>query len=96
VSATTTTAQINLVLSPEDRARVGHIEVLARSGADGVQALLDLLTEPSWAVRRAVIAALASVEDAALEGLGEILVQRRDHEGRLAATVDALDSITPA
>jgi HEAT repeat protein len=90
VSATTTTAQINLVLSPEDRARVGRIEALARSGAEGVPALLDLLTDPSWAVRRAVIAALASIDDAALEGLGDVLVKRRDHEGRLAAAVDAL------
>jgi HEAT repeat protein len=90
VSATTTTAQINLVLSPEDRARVSRIEALARSGAEGVPALLDLLTDPSWAVRRAVIAALASIDDAALEGLGDVLVKRRDHEGRLAAAVDAL------
>ena len=90
MSATTTTAPINLVLSPEDRARVGRVEALARSGAAGVTALLDLLTDPSWAVRRAVVAALASVEDAAVDGLRQILVERRDHEGRLAAAVDAL------
>ena len=86
----TTTAPTNLVLSPEDRARVARIEALARSGADGVDPLLELLTDPSWAVRRAVIAALASVEDAAVEGLGHILLSRREHEGRLAAAVDAL------
>lgn len=90
MSATTITAAINLVLSPEDRARVGRIEALARSGAEGVASLLELLTDPSWAVRRAVIAALASIDGAALEGLGDILVERRGHEGRLAAAVDAL------
>jgi HEAT repeat protein len=92
VSATnsTTTAPSNLVLSPEDRARVSRVEALARSGAAGVSSLLDLLSDPSWAVRRAVVAALASVEDAAVDGLGQILIDRRDHEGRLAAAVDAL------
>ncbi|MEA2751718.1 MAG: hypothetical protein QOI41_5861 [Myxococcales bacterium] len=89
-ATTTTTAQIHLVLSPEDRARVGCIEALARSGAQGVPSLLEHLTDPSWAVRRAVIAALASIEGAAIEGLRSILVNRRDHEGRLAAAVDAL------
>jgi HEAT repeat protein len=79
-----------LVLSPEDRARVDRVEALARSGADGVRPLLDLLVDPSWAVRRAVVAALASVGDPAVDGLREILVSRRDHEGRLAAAVDAL------
>jgi HEAT repeat protein len=80
----------SLVLSPEDRARVERVEALARAGADGVQPLLELLVEPSWAVRRAVVAALASVGDAAIDGLREIVVNRRDHEGRLAAAVDAL------
>jgi HEAT repeat protein len=80
----------NLVLSPEDRARVGRVEALARAGADGVRPLIELLVEPSWAVRRAVVAALASVGDPAVEGLRDILLTRRDHEGRLAAAVDAL------
>lgn len=80
----------NLVLSPEDRARVERVEALARAGADGVRPLIDLLVEPSWAVRRAVVAALASVGDPAIDGIREILLTRRDHEGRLAAAVDAL------
>jgi len=79
-----------LVLSPEDRARVEHIEQLARSGASGAQALLDLLAEPSWAVRRAVVNALASLGDPAVDGLCDTLCTRRDNEARLAAAVDAL------
>jgi len=80
----------NLVLSPDDRARVDHVEVLARAGAAGVPPLLDLLTDSSWAVRRAVIDALASVGDDAVDGLCAVLLHKRDHEGRLAAAVDTL------
>ena len=79
-----------LVLSPEDRERVDRVEALARSGPVGAGALLDLLVDPSWAVRRAVVAALSGAGDAAVDGLCEILLHKRDHEGRLAAAVDAL------
>lgn len=86
-----TTRQVaTLVLSPDDRARVDRIEALARSGNDGVRPLLELLVDPSWAVRRAVVAALALVGDGAIAGLCDVLLQKRDHEGRLAGAVDAL------
>jgi HEAT repeat protein len=81
---------LSLVLSAEDRARVDRVEALARAGVDGVKPLLELLVEPSWAVRRAVIAALADAGDPAVDGLCNVLLHHRDHEGRLAATVDAL------
>lgn len=83
------TAVDNLALSPEDRARVDRVEGLARSGSRGVQPLLDLLVDPSWAVRRAVVAALAMVGEPAVDGLCSVLLDRH-HEGRLAAAVDAL------
>jgi HEAT repeat protein len=79
-----------LVLSAEDRARVEHIETLARSGATASSELIELLGEPSWAVRRAVVAALASLGDPATESLVGVLEQRRESESRLAAAVDAL------
>ena len=79
-----------LVLSPDDRARVDRVEALARSGAAAVTPLLELLVDKSWAVRRAVVDALASIGDPAVEGLADVLVHQRDHEGRLAAAVDAL------
>lgn len=79
-----------LVLSAEDRARVEHVETLARSGAAATADLIELLAEPSWAVRRAVVAALASLGDDAIEPLVSVLETRRDNEARLAAAVDAL------
>lgn len=77
-----------LALSPEDRARVERVEALARSG--GVEDLVALLHDPSWAVRRAVVAALASIGDPAVSFLRHVLEAQRDDEARLAATVDAL------
>jgi HEAT repeat protein len=79
-----------LALSPEDRARVDRVEALARAGSGGVKDLVALLDDPSWAVRRAVVAALASVGDPAVGSLRRVLEEQRDDEARLAATVDAL------
>ena len=79
-----------LLLSPEDHALVGRVEALARSGGAGAAPLLELLVHPSWAVRRAVTAAIAAIGEAALDGLCDLLRDRRDHEGRLAGAVDAL------
>ncbi len=81
---------LNLVLSPEDRARVDRVEAFARSGAAGVHSLLELLVDPSWAVRRAVVSALAGIGDDAVDGLIQVVLERRDHEGRIAAAVDTL------
>ncbi len=89
-SGGTRSAASKLLLSPEDRSRVDRVEALARSGADGVGALLDLLVDPSWAVRRAVVDALAGVGAPGIDGLCEVLLHKRDNEARLAAAVDAL------
>lgn len=80
----------SLALSPEDRALIGHVDELGRQGAQGLPALLQQLTHGSWAVRRAVVAALASQGDVAIPSLVSILETQRDHEGRLAAVVDTL------
>jgi HEAT repeat protein len=82
--------EIPLALSPEDRQRVELVETLAREEA--VSRLVDLLDDRSWAVRRAVIAALARLGELAVAPLCEILRSRRDNEARLAATVDALSA----
>jgi len=87
---TTASGSVALALSPEDRARVEQVEALAQDGPNGVAELLGLLAEPSWAVRRSVVAALASRGDAAVPGLVQILEEQRDDESRLAAAVDAL------
>lgn len=77
-------------LSAEDRARVEHVERIARTGESGVAELLGLLSEPSWAVRRAVVAALASLGDHAVDALCTALRTDRADEARVAAAVDAL------
>lgn len=77
-------------LSEHDRARVAQVEELARAGAEGVARLVEHLTEPSWVIRRSVVAALARVGAPAVGPLRAILEGQRDDETRLAATVDVL------
>ncbi len=81
---------VTVSLSAEDRARVEHIEHLARAGAQNVEELVAQLDDPSWVVRRAVVSALATVGEPAVQPLVQTLVTRRDREARVAATVDAL------
>ena len=78
-------------LSTLDQTRVSEIDALA-GDARGIAALLERLSEPSWAVRRAVVAALARAGDPAVRGLCEVLRSHRDDEARLAAAVDALSA----
>jgi HEAT repeat protein len=80
-----------LAFSAEDRRRIDHIEGLTRSG--DVDQLLALLDDPSWSIRRAVVAALAAAGDAAVGPLCEALRARRESEGRIAATIDALAAL---
>lgn len=76
-------------VSARDRARVAQIEAL---GCDpgAVPSLIADLADPSWPVRRAVVAALGRIGDAAIGPLITSLVHDRDDERRIAATVDAL------
>jgi HEAT repeat protein len=85
-----TAPSVVLSLSAQDRARVEQVEALARQGRTGLPELLPLLDDPSWAVRRAVVAALARLGDDALAPLCGILRSQRNHEARLAAAVDAI------
>ena len=79
-----------LVLSPADRAQIAEVDGLAQAGEASVPALIGRLTSRSWAVRRAVVAALARVGQAAVAPLVQVLVGARDDEALLAAAVDAL------
>ncbi|WP_224244867.1 HEAT repeat domain-containing protein [Hyalangium gracile] len=83
-----------LSLSSEDRSRVEEVEALARRGASSLEFLIVDLETPSWAVRRAVIGALARMGTPAVEPLCELLQHRRDNEARLAAIVEALVAST--
>ena len=83
-----------IALSASDRERVSEIEGLA--AARNVPALVGRLVEPSWAVRRAVIAALAAVGDAAVGPMIHALETERSSEAKVAALVDALAASTGA
>jgi len=83
-------AERRLTLSDEDALRVRAVEVLVAHGPAAVPDLLERLTDPSWAVRRSVVAGLAQLGDAAVAPLVHILEQRRDDETCMAAAVDAL------
>ena len=77
-------------LSPADHARVAEIESLVAAGPDSIDVLVDLLADPSWVVRRVVVAELARFGTAAVGPLCSALVGRRTNEAVIAATVDAL------
>lgn len=74
----------------DEERRTGEVARLAARGPAGVPPLIERLVEPSWTVRRAVVAALAAAGDAAVGPLADVLRHRRDDEARLAAAVDAL------
>jgi HEAT repeat protein len=69
---------------------------IAQTGADGVPALLDMLTTPSWSVRRVVVDALAEIGDAAVQPACDLLRSRRDSEARISALCDVLTASTGA
>lgn len=77
-------------LSPVDHVRVAEIESLVATGPGSIDALIDLLADPSWVVRRVVVAELARLGTPAVAPLCSALVDRRTNEAVIAATVDAL------
>ncbi len=77
-----------LIVSASERRRRAEVDALFH--ARSTHALIDRLDDPSWAVRRAVVSALARLGDDAVDSLCDVLKRRRDHEGRIAAAVDAL------
>lgn len=82
-----------LALSEQERAKITAVDVrVARGDSDDVTSLLRMLVEPSWAVRRGVVAGLAALGDAALPGLVQALRTERDSESRIAAAVDAFSA----
>jgi len=70
--------------------RSAELRRLVARGRGGVDGLLAMRTDPSWSVRREVIAALAELGEASLAALSSSLLRERDDETRVAATVDAL------
>jgi len=79
-----------LQVSAPERARIAEVDRLAALGGEGVPRLIEQLAEPSWAVRRVVISALARLGPVSAGPLCQVLRSGRDSEARLAAAVDAL------
>lgn len=90
MTATSSATSHPLSLSADDRAKVEAVEQLARRGASSLDELVAGLDTPSWAVRRAVVSALARLGTPAVPPLRDVLGRRRDSEARLAAAVEAL------
>src|SRR5262245_45510484 len=80
----------SLALTPAEQLRLAEVQRLAQNGDAGVGGLLPMLTDGSWAVRRAVVAALAELGSGSVGPLCATLRTQRDSEARIAATVDAL------
>ena len=75
---------------PPERSRLDTLRAIVARGASGLDELLAMRTDPSWAVRREVIVALGELGEPALGPLCSSLRDERDDETRIAATVDAL------
>jgi HEAT repeat protein len=80
--------------TPAERSRLDRLQALVASGAAGIPELLSMRTDTSWSVRREVIAALGELGEPALAPLCTSLLDERDDETRIAATVDALVAST--
>ena len=77
-------------LTAGERRRIEHIDELVALGAGGVAELISTMSDPSWTVRRATVAALAALGDDAAGPLCAWLRDRRTSEHAIAAAVDAL------
>jgi HEAT repeat protein len=80
----------SLSLTAADRERIEHIDRLVALGAPAVDELIGSLSERSWTVRRAAVAALAALGDDSTRALCAWLVEQRTTEHGIAAAVDAL------
>ncbi len=84
-------------LSTSERARSEALERAAQLGSAGVAMLVDMLADPSWIVRRRVVAVLATMGEPAAVALKGVIEGRRDDERVNAAAMDALvANVSPA
>jgi HEAT repeat protein len=77
-------------LTEAEHLRVEHIDQLVALASSGVDELLATMSDPSWTVRRASVAALASLGDDSVGPLCAWLSDRRTEEHSIAAAVAAL------
>ncbi len=79
-------------LTDAERQRVDRVDTLVSRGASGVDALIGMLDDSSWTVRRAVTFSLAALGDEAVQQLCVWLVETRSSEAGIAAAIDALST----
>jgi hypothetical protein len=79
-----------LNLTAGEQRRVAQIDQLVATR--GIDELLASMSDPSWTVRRASVAALAALGDDAVGPLCTWLRERRTDEHAIAAAVDALST----
>ncbi len=77
-------------LTEAERSRIEHVDHLVAAGPRGIRELIVSLGDPSWTVRRAVVAGLASLGDDAVAPLCLWLRTVRSSESAIAAAVDTL------
>ncbi len=75
-----------------ERERMRHVAELRQSGLASIPELIAELIAPTWAVRRAVVAALAEADPAAMPVLCDALRSLRTNEAQIAGLVDALSA----
>ena len=77
-------------LTAAERGRIERIDQLVALGGDGVPELIAAMSDASWTVRRAAVAALAALGEDAAPALASWLRDQRTSEHAIAAAVDAL------
>ncbi len=79
-----------LALSAAEEQRIVALADLFRGAVPDIAGALEMLNDPSWAVRREVVRLLGESGAPAVAPLCALLRARRDDEARIAAAVDAL------
>jgi HEAT repeat protein len=80
----------NHAITEAERARIEQVDRVVAVGGRGVAELIGMLGDPSWTVRRAVVAGLSALGDDAVGPLCAWLRDVRSSEAAIAAAVDAL------
>ena len=75
-----------------DRERLARVAELRQGGLVAVPELVSELIAPTWAVRRAVVDALANADLTAMPLLCQTLQTSRENEAKIAGLVDALSA----
>lgn len=77
-------------ITESEQLRVNQVVKFEALGEEGIPALIEMLGDASWVVRRAVVESLSNMGNAAVTLLCHELKNHRTNEARIAATVDAL------